>query len=164
MMLVTHLPTNISSNITNIFHHVSISRFSKIGVPPVLIHFSGIFPNKNHPFEGTPLYGNPHMYCCLDHHWPWFPVLQVLVVPGPNLSSGTSELWGPHPWRIREDHPVATKWFTNVNGSGMLWIRVEWCVCVYPYLGDLLYWISLGFVHPRLTFFLKHSSEQLTTN
>ena len=28
--------------------------FPEIGVPPVIIHFSGSFPNKNHPFYGYP--------------------------------------------------------------------------------------------------------------
>ena len=32
-----------------------------IGLPPVIIHFNGIFPNINHPFGGTSSYGNPHM-------------------------------------------------------------------------------------------------------
>ena len=32
-----------------------IWRFPEIGVPPVIIHFSGIFPHKNHLFLGTPM-------------------------------------------------------------------------------------------------------------
>ena len=41
-----------------------IWRFSKIGVPPVIIHFSRIFPEKNQQFWGSPISGNPqaHIY------------------------------------------------------------------------------------------------------
>ena len=33
-----------------------------IGVPPVIIHFSGIFPNKNHPAIGDPPFMEPPKY------------------------------------------------------------------------------------------------------
>ena len=32
-----------------------------MGVPPNYPLLDGIFPNKNQPFEGTPIYGNPHI-------------------------------------------------------------------------------------------------------
>ena len=32
-----------------------IWRFPEMGVPPVIIQFHGIFPNKSHPFGGTPM-------------------------------------------------------------------------------------------------------------
>ena len=38
--------------------HILHGGFQSIGVPPVIIHFSRIFPNKNQPFFGVP-------------PWPW---------------------------------------------------------------------------------------------
>ena len=35
--------------------------FPKYRYPPI-IHFNGIFPNKKHPFLGTSILGNPHIY------------------------------------------------------------------------------------------------------
>ena len=41
---------------------VKIWRFPEIGVPPVLIHFNGIFHEINHPAMGVPHgHGNPHI-------------------------------------------------------------------------------------------------------
>ena len=39
-------------------------RFPKIGVPPVIIHFRGIFPHKPSSYWGTPIYGKPHETPC----------------------------------------------------------------------------------------------------
>ena len=37
-----------------------------MGVPPVIIHFSRIFHEINHPFRGTAMYGTPPpLLCCL---------------------------------------------------------------------------------------------------
>ena len=73
----------------NMYHDVSIQWFPEIGVPPVLIHFDGIFHEINHPamaltqFQETPYCyqaGIPcrtllHLWICLmpihlhSHHW-----------------------------------------------------------------------------------------------
>ena len=37
-----------------------ILRFPEIGVPPVIIHFNGIFLYKPSSYGGTPIDGNPH--------------------------------------------------------------------------------------------------------
>ena len=34
--------------------------FPEIGVPPNHPFLDGIFPNKNHPYWGSPIYGTPH--------------------------------------------------------------------------------------------------------
>ena len=42
--------------------YVYIWRVSKIVVPPVIIHFRLGCSLINHPFWGTPIYGNPYIY------------------------------------------------------------------------------------------------------
>ena len=37
-----------------VWHCLAIWKFPQIEVPPVIIHFHGIFPNKNHPAIGVP--------------------------------------------------------------------------------------------------------------
>ena len=42
-----------------------IWRLPEMGVPPVIIYFSKVFPNKNHPFWGTPILGKPPYEICV---------------------------------------------------------------------------------------------------
>ena len=52
-----------------------ISRSSLLDpVPPVLIHFIGVF--LNHPFLGTPILGNPHMI----HYWYYMMPYDTLLI------------------------------------------------------------------------------------
>ena len=39
--------------------HGDIWGFPSMGVPPVIIHFNGIFHYKPSSYGGTPIYGNP---------------------------------------------------------------------------------------------------------
>ena len=52
---------NTSNSLSPTNHPDHIWRFPKIGVPPVIIHFGLEFSLMNHPFGGTPIYGNPHL-------------------------------------------------------------------------------------------------------
>ena len=54
-----------------------IWRFPQIGVPPVLVHFHGIFPIKNHPAIGVLLFMETHI---LD--LPILPHLSILIEQG----------------------------------------------------------------------------------
>ena len=56
--------------------YIYIWWFSKIGVPPVIIHFwMGFFHSVNHPFLDIPMNGNPHM---LNSHKPSVDLLRRL--------------------------------------------------------------------------------------
>ena len=58
-----------------VVEYPSVVKYPKWGFPklgyPQIIHFGGIFPNKNHPFLGTPILGNPQMSIRL-HTFQWW--------------------------------------------------------------------------------------------
>ena len=47
------------------FFWIEIWVFPKIGVPPCFIHFNRVFHYFHHPFWGTPIFGNIHMFLTL---------------------------------------------------------------------------------------------------
>ena len=54
----------VSKLINHTPSYTSIWWFPEIGVPPVIIHFSGMFPHKNHLCWVSPISGNHHLPTC----------------------------------------------------------------------------------------------------
>ena len=82
---------------------ISIWRFPKTGVPPVIIHFNGIFLDKPSSYGGTPISKDPHISM-----WPQHPfgtssgvrmtALRVTIATIAGKTSCSAARWARGPW------------------------------------------------------------------
>ena len=104
-------------------------RFPEIGVPPVLIHFNGIFPNKNHPAIGVP----PLTPTCFDIVCYTFPrwthqrtsELDLGTIPGTSdrLDFQIAD------WPFQKHLPNGSKWGATLR------VYVGWVDGICPLVG-----------------------------
>ena len=88
---------------------------TKMGVHPI-IQFSRVFPNKNHPFWGYSIYGNPHIMSEEEALRPQPSEGHWTALPG--WTSGESSTWSPG--IIAGHGAVTTKSSCSVHHPGRL--------------------------------------------
>ena len=111
------------------WHHMEVSKV--MGVPPVIIHFSGIFHHKPSSYWGSPIYGTPNMLkgqpmTAIGD--PWHGALEEMDV----------DLW-KHPslWLVEHD-PSCGK----IN-TYYIYIYVYIYISIYLYIRIYIYHVTI---------------------
>ena len=139
--------------------------FPEMGVPPVIIHFNGIFPNKNHPTIGVPPWLGKAPYINIY----WDTLLQFLFFfqyqefrnwtkasPFRRLTSSSHHWWSEAP----AGHGSAMTWGRIVWSSEIsrgIPQGIRWVLYLKSHNEPLILWRLIPLIDVALlTFVLKH--------